>query len=834
MKENKENKSYSYFTDAQLFAEIARCEYCEEKPCQTACPVDCSPADFIMAAKLGAPADIKRSAALIMTKNPLGGVCGGVCPDYHCQAACSRKGFDRPIEIPTVQASIVERAKDLGVMPVLESAAANGQSIAVVGAGPAGLGSALTLAQQGYEVTIIERGAHAGGAAALIPGHRLPAGVLQSDIDWLMASDKVTLKLNSAVDDPAGLLGQGFDGVVVAEGLHLPIQLGIEGEALALQGLDFLAAPDTFGVEQGPVALIGGGAVACDCAVAAKLAGAHQVEMFALESFAELPLTSHERQLLIDYGIEVSGRVKVNALKNGGGSLSLETMKVALPAGEAFHPAKVQEVAGTELSRRGFAKVIIAIGARSAFAPIDNEQVFFAGDCVNGPTTVVEAVAAGKNAALRLDAALQKRAVPEIPGPVKSKVLIRGYHPLPVSLETEFFGRLIPSPFLLSAAPPSDGYEQMKAAYQAGWAGGVMKTAFDGLDIHIPAAYMHVFENDTFGNCDNVSGHMLERVCREVTRLRKEFPDRLTAASTGGPVTGNDESDRLVWQSNMKKLEDAGALAVEFSLSCPQGGDGTEGDIVSQSAGLTAKIVDWLLQTSDPDIPKLFKLTAAVTSIPVIILAIKEVLDKYPDKKAGVTLANTFPTMAFRPGAKESWDEGIVFGMSGAGVAPISNLTLASVSGLGVYVSGNGGTVDYKSAADFLALGAGTVQFCTAAMKYGLGVITELHSGLSHLMEARGIPSVEKLIGAALPNPIADFMALTPVKGISSSKSELCRECGNCTRCSYFAISLDSDRHPVVDPEKCIGCSLCVQKCFAGALEMRARTPEELALLKED
>jgi dihydropyrimidine dehydrogenase (NAD+) subunit PreT len=105
-----------FLTDAQLASEIARCVYCEEKPCTEACPTDCSPADFIMAAKGGTPADIARSATLIMTKNPLGGVCGAVCPDTHCQAACSRRLFDHSIEIPYVQAAVVARAKALGVM----------------------------------------------------------------------------------------------------------------------------------------------------------------------------------------------------------------------------------------------------------------------------------------------------------------------------------------------------------------------------------------------------------------------------------------------------------------------------------------------------------------------------------------------------------------------------------------------------------------------------------------------------------------------------------------------------------------------------------------------
>jgi dihydroorotate dehydrogenase len=153
-------------------------------------------------------------------------------------------------------------------------------------------------------------------------------------------------------------------------------------------------------------------------------------------------------------------------------------------------------------------------------------------------------------------------------------------------------------------------------------------------------------------------------------------------------------------------------MGIEYSLSCPQGGDGTHGDIVAQDAALTAKIIDWVMQISNPDIPKLFKLTGAVTAIYPIISAVKEVFDRYPNKKAGVTLANTFPTMGFRAN-EGKWDEGIIVGMSGEGVLPISYLSLARAGGMGVFISGNGGAMNHPDAANFLALGAGNVQFCT-------------------------------------------------------------------------------------------------------------------------
>ena len=107
-------KPRAILTDAQLRAEVERCQYCATKPCQDACPASCSPADFIMAVRVGAPADFGRAAAAILAANPLGEVCGEVCPDTHCQAACSRAAFDTPVDIPALQATIVHRARELG------------------------------------------------------------------------------------------------------------------------------------------------------------------------------------------------------------------------------------------------------------------------------------------------------------------------------------------------------------------------------------------------------------------------------------------------------------------------------------------------------------------------------------------------------------------------------------------------------------------------------------------------------------------------------------------------------------------------------------------------
>ena len=114
-------------------------------------------------------------------------------------------------------------------------------------------------------------------------------------------------------------------------------------------------------------------------------------------------------------------------------------------------------------------------------------------------------------------------------------------------------------------------------------------------------------------------------------------------------------------------------------------------------------------------------------------------------------------------------------------------------------------------------------------MKYGVGIVDELHSGLSYLLGDLGMRSVSELIGRALPQPITPFVELPAIKEVSTVDAERCVHCGNCTRCPYLAITLNAEKVPETDPARCIGCSFCTLMCFTGALSMRERTSAEAA-----
>lgn len=800
------SQSISFLSEKLFREEADRCESCKNKPCQGACPAGCSPAEFIQAAKGMRPSDFQRAAAMILSQNPIGGICGSICSEKHCMSACSRGKAGRPVSIPALQSYIIYRAQLDGIRQAFPACQKDGEKVAVLGAGPAGLSAAAVLACAGKEVHLYDDNPTSGGMCRLIPEDRLPREMLDKNISFL--TDLGIFFHQSTSPLLAEALLTQYEKVIDASGRHQKVTLDIPGKEYAIDALDFLAEPRI----HDRVAIIGCGGIAVDCAAAALQQGASGAELFALEQLCELNLGSKERETLFAPGVSVHTRTAVSAIRQeANGQFSLLTEDVLLPPGASFHPSAVQHMAESQRWAGPVDTVIFAIGSR-ALPSSDHPHLIRAGECAIGAATAVEAAASGKAAAYQLLGLDQGGETKPLPS----------YQPLPVSLQTTVFGRTVRSPFFVSASPPSDGYAQLKAAYDAGWAGGILKTGFDGVPIHTPGEYMHSTDRFSYANCDGVSARPLDALCEDIRRLREEYPDRMTMASTGADLTGDDAIDRKNWLTCTHKLEKAGAMGIEYSLSCP-GSDGPDSLAVNQDADKTEKIVRWILEGSNPDVPKLFKLTASAPNVGVIAERLSSLAAEFPMAKFGITIGDTIPILVFQNRGKSQWEDGVVMGVGGKGIAPINQYAVSKVVGCKLPVSASGGVMSYRDAADFLAMGVEFVQCCSIIMRYGYESIRELESGLSWLMWSRSLHSVEELRHACGERIILPYEELSAEKKIPQVDIGLCTSCGNCLRCPAQAVQLDPEGHPTFDPNRCVGCTFCNQICFTGALSMRNR-----------
>lgn len=383
---------FKYLTPAQFKAEINRCLNCPTKPCLKACPAHCDPALFIQLAKIG---HMKSAAESLRKTNPFAHICGVLCPDFLCMQACTRGKLDFPIRIPAVQAFIMRAVQNEPEIqtPNLNTLFEN-RTVAVVGAGPAGLASAYTLAKNGCHVTVFEKENKIGGAINMIPPERLPDQAIQDDWHFLFCDNKIDVKLNTMIDDFKGLK-QCFDGVIVAIGQSAEAKLHIIGEEFILPYQDYLKNPLKY-IESGDVAIIGGGSVAADCALTAFKNGASHVELFVRRGLKHMRMSTREKNILIERGIDISAFTRPSAVfREADGRLTLETIKTRLT------DLGLQDIAGTKLNRSNWRYVIKAIGGKRTI-PIAEDSILYTGDMINGSSTVVQAIASGIQSAEKL------------------------------------------------------------------------------------------------------------------------------------------------------------------------------------------------------------------------------------------------------------------------------------------------------------------------------------------------------------------------------------------------------------------------------------------------
>ncbi len=407
----------------------------ENSPCSLACPLVTNVKAYV---SLVAAGRFAEALEVVRRTNPFPGICGRVCP-HVCEHECIRGEIDKPVAIAALKRFLADYELRCGAMPGLagpvdKRTKKRAGSVAVIGAGPAGLTCAADLAREGYKVTVFEALSVAGGMMAFgIPPYRLPKDILRAEI-VAIENMGVEIKLNTRIGDRLkfnDLTGK-FDAVFIGIGAQRPARLGVSGEENIKSGIaDWVSLlyKSAFGKAEKPgnrIVIVGGGNTAVDCARAAVRLGAEDVQILYRRSREEMPAFKEEVDDAEDEGVKINFLAAPVRLLAEKGKLTgvecvrmrlgkkdesgrrkpvpVENSKFIIPC-DAVIPAIGQQVEAAFLGSKHKLKI-----SKGNLLEVDKDTmatsmkgVFAGGDAVAGAASVVEAIAAGHRAAVSID-----------------------------------------------------------------------------------------------------------------------------------------------------------------------------------------------------------------------------------------------------------------------------------------------------------------------------------------------------------------------------------------------------------------------------------------------
>jgi dihydropyrimidine dehydrogenase (NAD+) subunit PreA len=404
-------------------------------------------------------------------------------------------------------------------------------------------------------------------------------------------------------------------------------------------------------------------------------------------------------------------------------------------------------------------------------------------------------------------------------------------------IRSNFLGIKSPNPFWLASAPPTDKEINVTRAFEAGWGGVVWKTLGEDppvVNVSGPR-YSTLMSQDRrvigLNNIELITDRPLRTNLEEIRRVKRAWPDRAMIVSLMVPCT------EASWKNILPMVEDSGADGIELNFGCPHGmSERGMGSAVGQVPEYIQMVTAWCKQYSK--LPVIVKLTPNITDV------------RHPARaaKAGgadaVSLINTINSvmgvdldrMMMNP-STDGW--GSHGGYCGPAVKPIAQNMVAEIARdpltAGLPISGIGGITTWRDAAEYIALGCGTVQVCTAAMVYGFKIVQEMCSGLSNYMDEKGYANLDAMMGLAVPT-VKNWNQLNlnyVEKAVIHQDS--CIQCGRChvvcEDTSHQAIfaSKDGKRHFEINEAECVGCNLCVSICpVPDTITMRRVMPGEI------
>lgn len=387
------------------------------------------------------------------------------------------------------------------------------------------------------------------------------------------------------------------------------------------------------------------------------------------------------------------------------------------------------------------------------------------------------------------------------------------------NLTSHFIGIKSPNPFWLASAPPTDKAYNVERAYEAGWGGVVWKTlGSEGppvVNVSGPR-YGAIWGADRrllgLNNIELITDRPLQINLDEIKAVKRKWRDRALVISLMVPC------DEESWKDILHRIEDTEADGVELNFGCPHGmAERGMGSAVGQVPEYIEMVTRWVKKHSR--MPCIVKLTPNINDIR------KPAEAAHAGGADAVSLINTINSItsvnldSFAPEPMID-GKGTHGGYCGPAVKPIALNMVAEIARnpatRDLPISGIGGVTTWRDAAEFLALGAGNVQVCTAAMTYGFKIVSEMISGLSDYLDDKGM-ELSDLVGRATPN-VTDwqFLNLNYVTKAVINQDD-CIKCGRCfAACedtSHQAIAMSADRTFTVKDEECVACNLCVNVC---------------------
>ena len=396
-------------------------------PCKVNCPAHIAVQGYIKLAALG---KYKEALELIRKENPLPAVCGRIC-NRRCEFECTRGDIDQPIAIDEIKKFIADQELNPATRFIPQKMHDYGKKIAIIGSGPAGISCAYYLAIDGYDITVFEKESRLGGMLTLgIPSFRLEKNVIEAEIDILKEMGvkfKTGVEVGKDVSIPE-LRTEGFEAFYIAIGAQGGRNLGLDGENAqgVISGVDFLKKINLGESADisGKVVVIGGGNVAVDVARAAVRTDAASVAMYCLESVSEMPASADEIEEATEEGITIhngwgpkriivsDGRVKgvefkkCTAVFDANGrfapiydeneTITVEADCVLVSIGQSIVWGNLLVGLSVDLNGNGTARADeLTYQTREA-------DVFAGGDVCTGPKFAIDAIAAGKQAAISL------------------------------------------------------------------------------------------------------------------------------------------------------------------------------------------------------------------------------------------------------------------------------------------------------------------------------------------------------------------------------------------------------------------------------------------------